>query len=98
MNTSDELQVTDVAVVGKFKLDGTHLLELTFNDGSRKTVNVKPLLTGIHRRLLYHDQFAQARVENGSVVWPGERMQPDQAHITDLHFDPGVLYKLEPVG
>lgn len=97
MNTSDELQVTGVEVVGKFKLDGTYVLELTFNDGSRKKVDVKPLLTGIHRRLLYHDQFAQARVETGNVVWPGDRIRPNQAHITDLHLDPHVLYELEAV-
>lgn len=97
MHAHDELEVIDVTVVGKFILDGTYLLELTFNDGRRKTVDVKPLLTGIHQRLLYHDQFAQARLETGTVVWPGDRIRPDQAHITDLRLEPAVLYALDPV-
>ena len=91
------MEVTDVSVVGKFVLDGTYHLEVAFNDGRRKIVDVKPLLTGIRRRLLYHDQFARARVETGTVVWPGERIHPDQAHITDLRIEPEVLDALEPV-
>lgn len=97
MAEGDRLEVTSVRALRAYEPNGKCELELAFSDGCRKTVDVKPLLTGIRRRLLYPDQFAQARVEIGIVVFPGERSRRDQAHITDLHFEPEVLYELEPV-
>lgn len=93
----DELEVTDVRALRAFETNGRLELEVAFNDGVRKVVDVKPLLTGIHQRLLYPDQFSQARVESGTVVWPGERLRPDQAHITDLAIDARTLRALDPV-
>lgn len=93
----DELEVTDVKAVRVFETNGRLELDIAFSNGVRKVVDVKPLLTGIHRRLLYPDQFARARVETGVVVWPGERLRPDQAHITDLRLDAETLHELDPV-
>lgn len=92
-----ELEVTEVRPVRAFETNGRLELEIAFNDGLRKVVDVKPLLTGIRQRLLYPDQFSQARVETGTVVWPGERLQSDQAHITDLTIDTETLHALDPV-
>jgi hypothetical protein len=55
------------------KVCGPHRLELTFNDGVRKRVNVKPLLRGpIFLPLLSPTFFARAKLdaESGTVVWP----------------------------
>lgn len=92
-----ELEVTEVRPVRAFETNGRLELELAFNDGLRKVVDVKPLLTGIRRRLLYPDQFSRVRVETGVVVWPGERVRRYQAHITDLSIDTETLHALNPV-
>ena len=55
------------------KVCGPHRLDLTFNDGVRKRVNVKPLLKGpIFLPLLEPTFFARAELdsESGTVVWP----------------------------
>jgi hypothetical protein len=55
------------------KVCGPHRLDLTFNDGARKRVNVKPLLNGpIFAPLLSQSFFSQATLdaESGTVVWP----------------------------
>ena len=52
---------------------GTRLLRLTFNDGTRKTVDVTPLLSGPVFEPLCNPQFfarAQLDRECGTVVWP----------------------------
>jgi hypothetical protein len=55
------------------KVCGPHRLDLTFNNGARKRVNVKPLLNGpIFAPLLSPNFFSQATLdaESGTVVWP----------------------------
>ena len=55
------------------KVCGPHRLDLTFNDGTRKRVNVKPLLKGlIFEPLLAPSYFSRATLdlESGTVVWP----------------------------
>jgi Protein of unknown function (DUF2442) len=50
-----------------------HLLRLTFNDGTRKTVDVGPLLSGpVFEPLRDPGYFARAVVDPvcGTVVWP----------------------------
>ena len=55
------------------KVCGPHQLDLTFNDGERKCLDVAPLLEGpIFEPLLSQDFFAQVSLdpECGTVVWP----------------------------
>jgi hypothetical protein len=52
---------------------GAHELRLTFNNGSRKVVNVRPLLEGsIFEPLLNSEYFARVKLDRvcGTVVWP----------------------------
>lgn len=60
---------------------GPHELALVFDNGVRKTVDVKPLLTGpIFEPLLDPEYFAQVSVDRvcGTVVWPnGADFAPD---------------------
>ena len=55
------------------KVSGPHSLDLTFNNGVRKRVNVSPLLDGpVFEPLRASRYFAQARLDEecGTVVWP----------------------------
>jgi hypothetical protein len=67
---------------------GPHSLELTFDDGTCKRVNVLPLLDGpIFEPLLDPSYFARMVLDPvaGTVVWPNE-----------ADFAPEALYELEP--
>jgi len=67
---------------------GSHSLELTFDDGTSKRVNVLPLLDGpIFEPLLEPSYFARMVLDPvaGTVVWPNE-----------ADFAPEALYELEP--
>lgn len=63
---------------------GPHSLCLAFNDGARKTVNVRPLLNGpIFEPLHDPAYFAQAHLDMvcGTVVWPnGADFAPEALH------------------
>jgi hypothetical protein len=63
---------------------GQHLLRLAFNDGTRKTVDVEPLLTGrIFEPLRDPAYFAQAELDRvcGTVTWPnGADFAPEALH------------------
>jgi len=63
------------------KVCGSHRLDLTFNDGVRKRVDVRPLLTGpIFKPLLAPVFFSLATLdsESGTVVWPnGADLAPE---------------------
>lgn len=75
------LQIVDAEV------SGSHSLRITFNDGTQKSVNVLPLLTGpIFQPLRDPAYFARAVVDpvGGTVVWPNE-----------ADFAPEALYELE---
>jgi hypothetical protein len=68
------------------RLCGPYSLELSFNDGVEKRVNLEPLLhRGVFRRLLDPAEFARARLDRkwGVVSWPG-----------DLDFAPEALHEL----
>jgi len=70
------------------KVCGPHSLQLLFNDGTRKRVNVLALLTGpIFQPLRDPAYFARVVVDpvGGTVVWPNE-----------ADFAPEALYELEP--
>lgn len=86
------LHVTHVKVIGPYVLD------VAFEDGTCKRVDVRPLLgRGVFRRLLDPEEFAKARLDYGTVVWPGQRDDPDALPITDLDFAPEALYELSEV-
>lgn len=63
---------------------GPHSLRISFDDGSSKTVNVRPLLVGPVFEPL-HDpvRFAEVTVDPvcGTVVWPnGADLAPEALH------------------
>lgn len=61
------LRITEVDVVGNSALD------LAFNDGTRKTVDLLPLLSGaVFEPLKDADYFARVELDAvcGTVVWP----------------------------
>lgn len=65
---------------------GAHSLRLTFNDGTRKTVDLEPLLNGpIFEPLRDAAYFARVAVDQvcGTVVWPN-----------GADFAPEALYEL----
>ena len=68
---------------------GGHRLRLAFNDGTRKTVDVAPLLTGrVFEPLCDPTYFAQVQLDTvcGTVTWPN-----------GADFAPEALFELEAV-
>lgn len=69
------LRITQLEVVPP------HLLRLVFNDGTRKTVNVYPILTGpVFEPLKDPAYFRQVRLDpiSGTSVWPnGADLAPE---------------------
>jgi hypothetical protein len=63
---------------------GPHRLRLTFNEGTRKMVDVLPLLKGpVFEPLLDSRYFSQAALDPicGTVVWPnGADFAPEALH------------------
>jgi hypothetical protein len=63
---------------------GPHRLRLAFNDGTRKTVDVRPLLAGpVFEPLQDPVYFARAVLDPvcGTVVWPnGADFAPEALH------------------
>jgi len=72
------IEITSAKVVGPF------LVDLTFNDGSRKRVNLRPLLKGpIFEPLHDPAEFARLKLRRswGTIVWPnGADMAPEALH------------------
>jgi Protein of unknown function (DUF2442) len=70
-------------------VSGPQLLRLAFNDGTRKTVNVSPLLSGpVFEPLRDPGYFSQMYLDPvcGTVVWPN-----------GADFAPEALRELAPV-
>ena len=69
---------------------GPRSLDLAFNDGTRKVVNVRPLLEGpVFEPLLHGDYFAQGTLDPvcGTVVWPnGADFDPETLHNWKEYF------------
>jgi len=68
---------------------GPQLLRLILNDGTRKTANVTPLLSGsVFEPLRDPAYFAQVKLDRvcGTVVWPN-----------GADFAPEALHELAPV-
>ena len=63
---------------------GPHSLHLTFNDGTAKQVNVRPLLDGaVFEPLREPAYFASVKLDSfcGTVVWPnGADFAPEALH------------------
>ena len=77
------LRITEAKVVGP------HILRLAFYDGTRKTVDVYPLLDGpVFEPLKNPEFFAEAAFDpvSGTVFWPN-----------DADFAPEALHALSPV-
>jgi Protein of unknown function (DUF2442) len=72
------LRIVDAAVCGP------HLLRLSFNDGTQKTVDVTPLLSGpVFEPLRDEARFAEGQLDPvcGTVVWPnGADFAPEALH------------------
>ena len=76
------LRITEADVSGRYSL------KLAFNDGTRKTVNVEPLLIGpVFEPLKDPSFFARAALDRvcGTVAWPN-----------GADFAPEALYELTP--
>lgn len=75
------LRITDLKVVGRYNL------RLAFNDGTRKTVNVYPLLIGpIFEPLKDPDFFARVALDpiSGTAAWPNDAdLAPEALHDLD---------------
>jgi hypothetical protein len=74
------------------KVIGTYSLDLTFNNGRRKRVNLRPQLWGeMFEPLRDPEYFAKAQLNEWTVCWPN-----------GADFAPEFLYNLEaelqPVG
>jgi len=72
------LRITEATVVGP------HILRLAFNDGTRKTVDVFPLLDGpVFEPLKDPGFFARAAFDpvSGTVFWPNDAdFAPEALH------------------
>lgn len=70
--------------ISKPRVSGPHLLLLTFNDGTTKTVNVLPLLEGpVFEPLKDPSFFARAVLDpiSGTAAWPnGADLAPEAPH------------------
>ena len=71
---------------------GEHSLDLTFKDGTRKRVNLCPLLDGpVFEPLLDPDYFALVELDRvaGTVIWPnGADIAPETLY--DLASEPNA--------
>jgi hypothetical protein len=73
----------------KAEVSGPYLLRLAFNDGTRKTVDIRPLLSGpVFEPLRDPSYFARVELDSacGTVVWPN-----------GADFAPEALHELAPV-
>lgn len=76
--------VTSILHILEAKVCGPWSLELSFDDGTHKAVDVRPLLRGpIFEPLLDPEYFARVSVDPtcGTVVWPnGADFAPEALH------------------
>ena len=78
--------------ISAVQVNGPHLLELQFNDGTEKTVDVLPLLNGpVFEPLRAADYFGEAHLDNvcGTVTWPnGADFAPEALYeLADINAD-----------
>ena len=67
--------------VAEVEVQPEFVLLLTFNNGEKKTFGVRPLLTQpVYKPLC--SVFDSARVDYGTVVWPGDiDISPDKLYL-----------------
>ena len=74
----------DVLRIIGMKYVGEYSLEVTFSDGLKKCVNLKPLLTGpVFEPMKDREYFARVTLDpvSGTVVWPnGGDLAPEALH------------------
>lgn len=79
---------------------GPYVMSLTFNDGTRKAVNLQPLLNGpIFEPLKDPDYFLLGELDSvcGTVVWPnGADLAPEALYELDA-VDESLLASNEKV-
>ena len=70
-----------MARVAEVEVQPEFVLLLTFNNGEKKTFDVSPLLTQpVYKPLC--SIFDSARVDYGTVVWPGDiDISPDKLYL-----------------
>ena len=69
-------------------IDG-HKLKLLFDNGERRIYDCSELLDfGVFQELQDEDYFKQARVSDGTVVWPHEQdICPDTLYLDSMKAD-----------
>jgi len=81
------MAINQILRVLEAKVVGDHSLEIEFNDGSVKRVDLEPLLTGpVFEPLLEPRYFARVVVDPvcGTVAWPnGADLAPEALHGLD---------------
>lgn len=87
LDTAKILHIVNVEVVGDT------VLRVTFDDEAEttKTVDLAPLLWGVHAALCDRALFRRVRLENGTVFWDYDH-GPGYAY--GLDFAPEALYDL----
>jgi Protein of unknown function (DUF2442) len=73
--------------IESFRLTGEHSIEIVFNDSSRKTIDLSPLLYGeMYGPLKDPEFFKQATLDKEvhTIIWPN-----------GADFDPSLLYNWE---
>lgn len=79
-----------IYTITSFEIVAPCTLQLTFDDGAEKTIDLSPILRGeLYSPLLDLDFFNKVRLdtERGTVVWPN-----------DADFDPATLHDWDKVG
>jgi hypothetical protein len=81
--------------IDEARVCGPHSLQLTFNDGTTKQVNVRPLLEGpIFEPLRDPAYFARMTLDStcGTVVWPnGADFAPEALHELEAERDTSAI-------
>jgi len=79
---------------------GPQMLRLAFNDGTQKTVNVSPLLSGpVFEPVLTPEYFARVELDRvcGTVVWPnGADLAPEALHALPSVETPATSDRILP--
>jgi len=68
--------------VAKAKYVKGHLIEIQFNDGTKKVIDFEPWLTGpIFRPLKNKDYFKKFFIDGPTIAWPnGADIAPETLH------------------
>lgn len=77
-------EMAEILRITEMEQVGTYSLEVTFNDGTEKRVNLRPLLWGdVFEPLQDPDRFSEVYLDErmGTVAWPhGADLVPESLH------------------